>query len=155
MYFLGFSRYSNCVLVSVETKKKKNVADAAQLTYQGVLVPGDALLLVGVGVGETVDLAGLTTEESVELGTDLVALASLQGVALSASGLEKVGTLLNVACWHHVSVAASDVWSICPELCRLPTSKIFPCNVSGCCADNCIQGKWMREVKHNDPKEPL
>ena len=33
-----------------------------------------------------------------ELRADLVALAGLQGVALCATGLEEVGTLLGVAC---------------------------------------------------------
>src|SRR5690242_20886084 len=61
MYFLGFSRYSNCRGVSdqffFELVKKQ--------TYKSTLVPGDALLLVGVGVRETVDLASLAAEETV------------------------------------------------------------------------------------------
>jgi len=69
-----------------------------EVLEQCVLVPGDALLLVGVGVRVAVDLAGLAAEEAVEHGADLVALALLQGVALSAAGLEEVGTLLSIAC---------------------------------------------------------
>lgn len=65
---------------------------------EGVLLPGDALLLVGVGVGVALDLAGLAAEEAVEHGADLVALTLLQGVALRAAGLEEVGTLLSIAC---------------------------------------------------------
>ena len=38
----------------------------------------------------------MTTEKAVEVGADLVTLALTKGVALSASGLEKVGTLLCV-----------------------------------------------------------
>lgn len=58
-----------------------------QKTYQAVLVPRDTLLLVGVGVGEAFDLAGLAAKETVKLRADLVALVGLQGVALSATGL--------------------------------------------------------------------
>lgn len=58
-----------------------------QKTYQAVLVPRDTLLLVGVGVGEAVDLTGLAAKETVKLRADLVALVGLQGVALSATGL--------------------------------------------------------------------
>jgi hypothetical protein len=53
-------------------------------------------LLVGVGVGEALDLTRLAAEDTVELRADLVALAGLQSVALSAAGLEKVGALLVV-----------------------------------------------------------
>jgi len=61
-----------------------------EVLEQGVLVPSDALLLVGIGVGVTVDLTGLTAEEAVEHGANLVALTLLQGMALSASGLMDV-----------------------------------------------------------------
>ena len=74
-----------------------------EVVEERVLVPGDALLLVGVGVRVTGDLAGLAAEETVELGADLVALALLQGVALSAAGLEEVGALLGVT-FNMVSV---------------------------------------------------
>jgi hypothetical protein len=53
-------------------------------------------LLVGVGVGEALNLTRLAAEDTVELRADLVALAGLQSVALSAAGLEKVGALLVV-----------------------------------------------------------
>lgn len=69
-----------------------------EVLEERVLVPGDALLLVGVGVRVALDLTGLTTEEPVEHGADLVALTLLQGVALRAAGLEEVGTLLSIAC---------------------------------------------------------
>ena len=55
--------------------------------YQSVLIPGDALLLVGIGVGEALDLTGLTAKEPVKVGSDLVGTACLEGVALSATGL--------------------------------------------------------------------
>ena len=42
--------------------------------YQSVLVPGDALLLVGVGVREALDRASLAAEEAVQIGANLVAL---------------------------------------------------------------------------------
>jgi len=40
----------------------------------------------------------LTAEETVEVGADLVALTLTESVALSATGLEEVGTLLGVTC---------------------------------------------------------
>lgn len=43
----------------------------------GVLVPGDALLLVGVGVGEAVDRARLAAKDAVERGANLVAAVLL------------------------------------------------------------------------------
>lgn len=63
---------------------------------ESVLVPVDGTLLVGVGVGEAGDLAGLAAEETVELRADLVALALLEGVALCATGLEETSALLGV-----------------------------------------------------------
>jgi hypothetical protein len=68
------------------------------VTYQSVLIPGDALLLVGVGVRVALDLTSLAAEETVKHGADLVTLTLLQGVALRAAGLEEVGTLLSIAC---------------------------------------------------------
>jgi len=88
-----------------------------EVLEEGVLVPGDALLLVGVGVGVALDLSGLAAEEAVEHGADLVALALLQGVALRAAGLEKVGTLLSIAC-DEMLANMSDVMKLSPP--RLP-----------------------------------
>lgn len=62
------------------------------------LVPGDALLLVGVGVRVALDGTSLAAKEAVQGRADLVGTALLDGVALRAAGLEKVGTLLSVAC---------------------------------------------------------
>ena len=76
-------------------------------TYETVLVPRDALLLVGVGVGEALDLAGLAAEEAVQRRADLVALAVLQGVALGAPRLEEVGTLLGVT-WTETTLATES-----------------------------------------------
>ena len=70
---------------------------AAQPSLSDVIVPVDGALLVGVGVREAGNLARLAAEETVELRANLVALAGLQGVALCATGLEEVGTLLGVA----------------------------------------------------------
>lgn len=69
------------------------------VAYESVLVPGDALLLVGVGVGVAFNGTGLAAEEAVERGADLVDAASLDGVALRAARLEEVGTLLGVTLW--------------------------------------------------------
>ena len=78
-----------------------------EVLEKGVLLPLDTLVLVGVGVRETGDLARLAAEETVELRADLVALAGLQGVALCAAGLEEVGALLHVT-WRELSVVFRD-----------------------------------------------
>lgn len=49
-----------------------------------------------IRVRETSNLSGVAAEEAVKLRANLVALASLEGMALSAAGLEEVGTLLGV-----------------------------------------------------------
>lgn len=66
--------------------------------YQSVLVPLNGLLLVGIGVCVSGDRASLASEQAVQVGTDLVSLTITESVALSASGLEEVGTLLSVTC---------------------------------------------------------
>lgn len=38
-------------------------------TYEGVVLPGDTLLLVGIGVGEALDLTSLATEKTVKVGS--------------------------------------------------------------------------------------
>lgn len=109
MYFLGFSRYSNYKL-ETQVSRAFSVArlpeplnalasreKSGDGTYQSVLLPLNALLLVGVGVRVALNGAGVTTEQAVQGRADLVATASLDGVALGATGLEEVGTLLRVA----------------------------------------------------------
>lgn len=65
---------------------------------QGLVIPGDALVLVGVGEAVAGGGARLAAEEAVQVGADLVATVLLDGVALSTTGLEEVGTLLSVTC---------------------------------------------------------
>lgn len=65
---------------------------------QSIVVPGDTLLLVGVGELVAVGGTRLAAKEAVQVGADLVATVLLDGVALSTTGLEEVGTLLNVTC---------------------------------------------------------
>lgn len=57
-------------------------------SYQGVLIPGNTGLLVGIGVGVALNGAGLTAEETVKVGADLVGATGLDGVALSAASLQ-------------------------------------------------------------------
>lgn len=64
---------------------------------EGVVLPGDALGLVGVGVRVALDGAGLAAEEAVQRGADLVAAVLLDGVALRAARLEEGSTLLSVS----------------------------------------------------------
>jgi hypothetical protein len=58
-------------------------------THQSVVVPFNTGLLVGVGVGVALGGTGLTAEETVQVGANLVGTASLDSVALSATGLGK------------------------------------------------------------------
>ena len=87
-----------------------------EVLEEGLLVPGDALVDVGGGVGEALGLSGLATEHTaratstndrivrqhryspVEVRADLVGSASLEGMALSAAGLEETSTLASVTC---------------------------------------------------------
>lgn len=65
---------------------------------QGGFIPNNTLLLVGIGVLETSDLARFTAKESVQVRANFVGTTLLESVALLATGLEKVGTLGNVSC---------------------------------------------------------
>jgi len=68
-----------------------------EILEQSLLSPDNALLLVGIGVGETFYLSRLTSKQAVQVRTDLIRAAGLEGVALSAAGLEKVCTLSIIA----------------------------------------------------------
>lgn len=65
---------------------------------QGIVAPDNALLLVGVGELVAVGGTRLAAKEAVQVGANLVATVLLDGVALSTTGLEEVGTLLSVTC---------------------------------------------------------
>lgn len=67
-----------------------------EIIKQSVLIPMDSLGLVGIGVGESSDLARLAAEDSVKLRSDLVSLAGFQGVTLRTSSLEKTGAFLEI-----------------------------------------------------------
>lgn len=73
-----------------------------EVLEESVVVPLNALLLVGIGVGVALDGTSLAAPEAVQGRADLVAAVLLNGVALSTSGLEEVGTLLDIA-WDNVS----------------------------------------------------
>jgi len=64
-----------------------------QIGIKGVLIPGDALLLVGISVRESFDLASLPAKNTVQIGADLVSTAGLEGVTLCTASLEKISTL--------------------------------------------------------------
>lgn len=88
MYFLGFSRYSNYKALVPDIAR--GGTSMYRKSYESLLVPLNTLLLVCVGVSEARDLAGVASEKTVKVRTDLVALALLQVVALLAAGLEHV-----------------------------------------------------------------
>jgi len=64
-----------------------------QIDIQGVLIPGDPLLFVGISVRESFDLASLPAKNTVQIGADLVSTAVLEGVTLCTASLEKISTL--------------------------------------------------------------
>ncbi|KAI6756299.1 hypothetical protein HG530_012035 [Fusarium avenaceum] len=68
-----------------------------EVLEESVVVPLNALLLVGIGVGVAIDGTSLAAPKTVQGRADLVATVLLNGVALSTSGLEEVGTLLDIA----------------------------------------------------------
>lgn len=103
MYFLGFSRYCPVSTGNWNHSGRGDIArspNSQLLTHleESLLVPGNALVDVGGGVGEALGLAGLAAEDTVEVGADLVGAASLEGVALGTTGLEETGTLGEVSC---------------------------------------------------------
>jgi hypothetical protein len=59
MYFLGFSRYSNCDALDFYSLLLSFVP------YQSAFLPRNSLILVGVGVRETLDLTRFAAEETV------------------------------------------------------------------------------------------
>jgi hypothetical protein len=59
-------------------------------SYQCILSPCDTLGFVGIGVLEALDLTGLTTEQAVEVGANLVPGACFESVALCATSLSRV-----------------------------------------------------------------
>lgn len=65
-------------------------------TNQGVLVPFNTLLLVGIGISETLNLARLAAEETEQRGTDLVGTTLLDGVTLLTASLEELGAFCGV-----------------------------------------------------------
>jgi hypothetical protein len=94
MNFLGFSRYSNWG----HRQQLRLREEEERGTYESLLVPLNTLLLVGIGVGVALNLAGLASEQAVKSGTGLGGSAGLDGVALLAAGLEELGTLRVVTC---------------------------------------------------------
>ena len=98
-----------------------------EVLEEGLLVPGDALVDVGGGVGEALGLSRLATEHTaratstndrivrqhryspVEVRADLVGSTSLKGMALSAAGLEETSTLASVTCATQIRHCAHRV----------------------------------------------
>ena len=68
-----------------------------EVDVEGVLAPGHALVLVGLGVGEAGGLAGLSAPHSVQVGPLLVLAPGLDSVAL---GTRLGEDLLAVVCAH-------------------------------------------------------
>lgn len=114
MYFLGFSRYSNyegkrhVSRARFQSERRPWGRRAWVWTYQSVLLPLDALLLVGIRVGVTLNGAGVAAKQAVQGGSDLVAAASLDGVALGTTGLEQTSTLLSITC----ATVSKESWKL-------------------------------------------
>jgi len=76
--------------IRTEPDQHNVVLSTRMNVYQCILFPLDSLMLVRICVGEAFDLASLASEQPVEIRTDLVALARLQSVTLSASCLNNL-----------------------------------------------------------------
>jgi hypothetical protein len=100
---------------SLFTGLKVNFDDRGKCTHQSVLVPGHTSLLVGIGVGVALGRAGLAAEQTVQVGADLVGTTSLNGVALSAAGLEKLGALRRVT-WSEERISRLRLGGGCRRL---------------------------------------
>lgn len=95
-----------------------------EVLEERLVVPGDALLLVGIGVGVALDGAGLAAEEAVQGRADLVAAGGVDGVALSAARLEEVGTLLNITWVAYQSSAAAGCTRVRSEMLGWPLREV-------------------------------
>lgn len=81
-----------------------------QVLEQRIFVPGNSLSLVGICVGEAGSLAGLATDQTVQVGSNLVLATGLHSVALCATLNEQLLALLNITSWHaHYSLNVFDV----------------------------------------------
>lgn len=69
-----------------------------KVVVDGLVIPLDGLLGHGGGVRETLVGSGLTGEETVEVGSDLVGSTGVDNVALGATGLEELGSVSSVSC---------------------------------------------------------
>ena len=65
-----------------------------QVLEKGIIVPSDTRLFVGGRVRVPVGLSGLTAKETVEVRSLLVRTTFFDSVALTALGLENLGSLL-------------------------------------------------------------
>jgi len=110
MYFFGFSRYSNCGEMLAKSKQFNEWA-----AYESVVVPLNALCLVGIGVWVSLNWTSVSSEESVKCWTNLVSLTLTESVALGTSSLEEVGTLLWVSYKHKESANAENSCNARPK----------------------------------------
>ena len=63
---------------------------------ESLLLPNDTLVDVGSGVAEAISLTGLASKDTMEVGSYFVGLTGIEGVALSAAGLEEGSTLSSI-----------------------------------------------------------
>jgi hypothetical protein len=71
-----------------------------EVLEEGLLAPGNTLVLVGLGVRETGSLTRLTAKDTVQVRTDLVGTTSFGGVALGTTSLEELSSGGGVSCGH-------------------------------------------------------
>lgn len=71
-----------------------------EVLEKSIFVPGDSLLDVGVRVRESGSLASLASNDSAQVGSDLVLTTSFDGVALSATLNEQLLSLFDITSWN-------------------------------------------------------
>merc|ERR1740121_1534711 len=92
--------------------RPRDVLLGVDQVLEHVLVrPHNPRVLVGLGVGEALAGAGGAAHDAPQGRALLRVAALLDGVALSALGLEELGPLLHITCWHfHVWLGNHHDW---------------------------------------------
>ena len=103
---------------------------------ESILVPGDSLLHVGIGISVSLSLTSLAAKESVKVRSLLVGLTSSTHVALSTLSLENLSTLSNVTHFDYIFGLFSELKVI---ISTILTRRIFAIKCD-CCPGASFRG---------------